>query len=77
MSKEEIQKFIDEIKPTLLGCSIDIVSVENNKVKLKLLTQDIGQFKVKGVLVDTHKEIENNFRNQLMEKFPEAEIEFV
>jgi hypothetical protein len=78
MTKEEIQGFLDKIKPALVPPSgtLEITKLDGNKITLKVtgLPQDI--FKVQGKIVKPEDEIKEKIAGKIKAVLPEAEITF-
>lgn len=78
MTKEEIEKLLAEIKPTMpLIQSLELVSLEGNEIKLKVtgLSQDI--FKIQGKVVRADDEYKNMIAGRIESNFEGAQVSFV
>lgn len=77
MKLEEVQKFIEELKPMLSSCNLEVVKVEENKIQLKLACPDMGMFKVQGKIISAEDEVKKNVEKHFKNKFGEVEVGFV
>ena len=78
MTKEEVEKLLAEIKPTIpLIQLLELVSLEGNEIKLKVtgLSQDI--FKVQGKVVRADDEYKNEIAGRIEANFEGAKVSFV
>ena len=78
MTKEEVEKLLAEIKPTIpLIQSLELVSLEGNEIKLKVtgLSQDI--FKVQGKVVRADDEYKNEIAGRIESSFKGAQVSFI
>jgi hypothetical protein len=79
IKKEEVEKVINELNQRLVmaGSSLQLISVENNDIKLKLncRTGDT-QFKVAGKEVSMTDEVKKDVERQIKVKIKPAKIIF-
>lgn len=79
MTKDEIQKILEQIKPMLVppSGSLELVSLAGNDIKLKVtgVPQDI--FKIQGKIVKQEDEIKKEIAGRVEASFAGAKVSFV
>ncbi|MDD4601928.1 MAG: hypothetical protein PHQ46_12915 [Negativicutes bacterium] len=78
MTKEELEKLLAEIKPTMpLIQSLELVSLEGNEIKLKVTGLPQDEFKVQGKVVKLDDEFKNKITGRIESSFKGAQVSFI
>ena len=78
MNENAVREFLLEIKPSFLpGGTIELVTLDNNEIKLRTSELPQDMFKVQGKLINSADEIKRKIAEKVEEKFPDNKVIFV
>lgn len=77
MTEEEVKKFLEQLRPIMIGGSLELVSLDKNEIKLKAIGLPQDVFKIQGRILKTEDEIKTKIAGRIEANFEGAKVSFV
>ncbi len=79
MNKDELEKTLDKIRPTItpFGCKLSVDSIDGDEIKLKMDCPPLDMFKVQGKTVSMQDEFKKKIIDRIQTGYASAKVTFI